>query len=201
MTRTASIVLSFLFLITVPLFSQNEIIDIIDIAKESVLQHSYQEASDQLSKALELLNEKLIFELSAAFPEPLKGWRADDVKNSKSNISNVTSLTVKRSYFKEGGGPSVDMEIVTNSMRIGSIKMLFSSPSMVKRAGNNLKISSVADRKCIERYDPIDRYAELTFVPTSTLLITIIGHDMKNIKTVTKYAERIDWDRLEEKFP
>ena len=200
-TRTGLLMLGFLFFRFTPLLSQDAIVEVIDQAKVLYLQESYLEASEQLTKALELLNDKLIIKLKSTFPDPLGGWRADDAKGSISRMANLTGLNAKRSYFKKGGGPSVDIEMVTNSIKIGNIKMLFSSPSMVKRAGSNLKISTVANRKCLEKYDPIDRYAELIFIPTSTLMITIIGQDMKNTKTIIKYAEKISWNVLEEVFP
>jgi len=150
---------------------------------------------------LKLINEKLIDELKSAFPKAPGGWRANEAKGSVSGISSLSGLTVKQSYFKKGGGPSIDIEMVTNSIKIGNIKMLFSSPSTVKRVDGKLKISIVADRNCLEKYDPVDRYAELIFVPTSTLMVTIIGQDMKSIDTVLKIAEKVNWEDLEEIFP
>ncbi len=199
-TRTGCLIIFFITLSSSLSFSQDNIIEVIDLAKDSYTQESYYDASKQLIKALQLINEKILSEIKASFPKPLNGWRALEAKSLKKEISSVSGLKVKRNYFKKGGGSSVDIEIVTNSMKIANIKMLFSSPSMLKRADSNLKINTIADFKCLEKYDPIDKYAELIFVPNSSLLITIIGQDMKDTKTIIKYAEKIDWEGLEEIF-
>lgn len=201
MTRTALMVICCFIFSFNSILAQDEIVETIDQAKELYLQQSFQEAAEQLTKALRLLNDKLLDKLKSAFPTPLGGWRANDAEGSVTQSSSFIGLLAKRSYFKEGGGSSVDIKLETNSIRIGNIKMLISSPAMLKRAGDNLAIGDVADRKCLERFDRIDRYAEITIVPTSTLMVTIIGQDMKDTQTVKKYAEKIDWDYLEANFP
>ncbi len=181
--------------------AQDPVADTIEQAKVLYLQGSYKETSEQLVKALQLVNEQLLEKLKKSFPKPEGGWRANEAIGNVAGMSFLTGLNAKRSYFKQGGGPSIDIEIVTNSVKIGNIKMLFASPSMIHRAGENLKISTVANRTCLEKYDPVDRYAELTFAPTSTLMITIIGQEMKNADAVIQYAGKIDWDELEKSFP
>ncbi|MEE4311276.1 MAG: hypothetical protein V2J62_05355 [candidate division KSB1 bacterium] len=181
--------------------SQDLVTETMDQAKAFYIQGNMKEAVQGLEKALQLINDRLEEKLTSSLPEPLNGWRADDAFATTSNMGHISGIKVKKRYYKKGGGPSVDIEIVTNSIKIGNIKRMFSSPSMLKRAGDNIKIATVADRKCVERFDPIDRYAELIFVPTSTLLITITGQDMKNTDTVSKYADRLNWNELEIHFP
>jgi hypothetical protein len=79
--------------------------------------------------------------------------------------------------------------------------MVFLNPSMLNQMGEGVKISTISDRRCIERYDLIDKFAELIFVPTSSLMITIRGWDMKNTDVVAKFAESVKWKLLEEIFP
>ena len=191
----------FLLMISSQSISQDPVTETMDQAKAFYLQGNMKEAVQGLEKALQLINDRLEEKLTGSLPEPLNGWRADDAFATTTNIGLVSGIKVKKRYYKKGGGPSVDIEIVTNSIKIGNIKRMFSSPSMLKRAGDNIKIATVAERKCVERFDPVDRYAELIFVPTSTLLITITGQDMKNTDTVSKYADRLNWNELEIHFP
>jgi hypothetical protein len=191
---------SLLFLST-SVFAQDPIVETIEQAKTFYLEKSYQEAAAQLSRALELINNKLIEDLKSATPQSLSGWRADDASSSISFVSEQAVLTVKRSYFKEGGGPSVDIELVVNSIKIGNIKMMFSSPATLNRAGEGLKINTIANQRCIERFDPVDRYAEFIFVPTAKLLVTITGQEMKNTDLITKFAEKVNWETLITNFP
>ena len=201
-SRTVFITI-FLVLLTVTTIvsAQVQIIDTINQAKEFVNRNDLQEAAQSLSKALEMINKKLLVYLKSSFPEPLKGWRADDPTGTISTSSSITSLKSKKIYYKKGGGSSVDISIETNSSKIGNIKNIMTSPSALNQAGNNLELVTIADKRCIKRFDIIDRYAELIFVPTSSVLIKIIGQDVKDLKIVTKYAEKINWNELELKFP
>lgn len=181
--------------------AQNEIIEAIDQAKQLYLEKKFSESASYLSHALELINKELLSQVAAAFPAPLNGWNADPPFSRAAKTAYTTSLVSNCKYFKAGGGQSVEIEIQTNSPRIANIKMAFVNPLMVKQLGADAKITTVNDRSCIERYDPIDKFAELVFVPTSSVLITIRGYEMKDIGIVAKYAERIKWDLLGEIFP
>ncbi len=182
-------------------YSQDEIIETIDQAKQLYLEKNFSESVNYLGHALELINNELLTRVESVFPEPFKGWRVDPPFSRTTETAYTTSLVSKCKYYKEGGGQSVEIEIQTNAPRIANIKMAFMNPLVVKQLGNGAKISTVNDRSCIERYDLIDKFAELIFVPLSSVMITIRGYEMKNINVVAKYAERIKWDLLGEIFP
>jgi len=180
---------------------QDEIIETIDQAKQFYLEKKLSESMDYLSHAVELINKAILSQVESIFPEPLKGWRSESPLSRTTELAYTSGLVSNCKYYKEGGGQSVEIEIQTNAPRIANIKMAFVNPLVVKQLGSGAKISTVNDRSCIERYDPIDKFAELIFVPTSSVLITIRGYEMKNIDVVAKYAERINWDLLGEIFP
>lgn len=182
-------------------YTQNEIIETIDQARQLYLEKNLSESANYLSHALELINKELLTQVESIFPEPLKGWSVDPPFSRAAETAYTTSLVSNCKYFKAGGGQSVEIEIQTNSPRIANIKMAFVNPLVVKQLGEGAKIATVNDRSCIERYDPIDKFAELVFVPTSSVLITIRGYEMKDVSVVAKYAERIKWDLLGEIFP
>lgn len=198
-----TIFITFVSLFSMITFShaQNEIIETIEEAKQLYLQKNFSESVNYLSRALELINEELLTQLESIFPEPFSNWRTDPPSSRVTKTAYTTSLISQCKYYKKGGGQSVDIEIQTNAPRIANIKMAFLNPSMVNQLGNGAKISTVNDRSCIERYDPIDKFAELIFVPTSSVLITIRGFEMKNTDAVTEYAEKVKWDLLEAIFP
>lgn len=181
-------------------FSQDEIIQTIDQAKQLYLEKNLSETIDYLNHAVELINKEILTQIESVFPEPLKGWRTEPPVSRAAKTAYTSSLVSNCKYYKEGGGQSVEIEIQTNAPRIANIKMAFVNPLVVKQLGDGAKISSVNDRRCIERYDPIDKFAELVFVPTSAVLITIRGYELKNIDVVAKYAARIKWDLLGEIF-
>ena len=200
-SRIVFLTLVFVLSLVLATNAQNEIIETIDEAKQLYLQKNLTESMNYLSHALELMNKELLAQLESAFPEPLKNWRADSPFSQTMKTAYTTSLVSKCQYFKEGGGQSVEIEIQTNAPRIANIKMAFVNPLMVKQLGDGAKIAAVSDRSCIERYDAIDQFAELVFVPTSSVMITIRGHEMKNTEVVAKYAEKVKWKLLEQIFP
>jgi hypothetical protein len=200
-SRTISITFVLIWSWVSLIYSQNEIIETIDQAKQLYLEKNFSESIDYLNQALELINKELLAQVESVFPEPLRGWKADPPFSRATETAYTTSLVSNCKYYKEGGGQSVEIEIQTNAPRIANIKMAFVNPLVVKQLGKGAKISTVNDRSCIERYDPIDKFAELIFVPASSVLITIRGYEMKNIDVVAKYAGRIKWDLLGEIFP
>ena len=196
---TLSMILNFVFIFT-PVFSQDEITETIEQAKQLYLQNDLSETATQLSRALELVNSELLIRLESIFPEPLKNWRMNTPTSRINKTAYTSGLISTCKYFKKGGGSSLDIRVETNTPRIANIKRAFVNPAMIKQLGSNAKISTVDDRRCIECYDPIDNFAELIFVANSSILITIRGHDVKNTKIAAKYAKNIEWDSLEEIF-
>lgn len=200
-SRTIFMTFVLIFSIVTFIYAQDEISNTIDEAKQLYLQKNLSESVNYLSRAIELINEELLTQLESIFPEPLHDWRVDPPSNRVTKTAYTTSLISRCQYYKKGGGQSVDIEIQTNATRIASIKMVFVNPSMLNQMGSGAKISTIHDRSCVERYDPVDKFAELIFVPTSSVLITIRGFELKNTDVVAKYAEKIKWDLFEEIFP
>ncbi|UCE07194.1 MAG: hypothetical protein JSW07_03940 [bacterium] len=199
--RTIFMTFVFTFSFVVLIHAQSEIIEAIDAAKQLYLQTNLSASVDHLSRAVELINEELLTQLESIFPEPLKNWRVDSPSSRVTKAAYTTSLISKCKYYKKGGGQSVDIEIQTNAPRIANIKMIFVNPLMLNQMGGGAKISTINDRSCIERYDPIDKFAELIFVPTSSVLITIRGYEMKNTAVIAEFTEKVKWDLLGEIFP
>jgi len=200
-TRTIFITCVFICSLVCSTYAQNEIIETIDEAKQLYLQKNLSESVSYLGRALELINKELLTQVESVFPEPLKNWKVDPPLSRTIETAYTSSLISTCKYYKRGGEQSIEIEIQTNAPRIANIKMAFVNPLMIKQLGDGAKISSVNDRSCIERYDPIDKFAELIFVPTSSVLITIRGYEMKNSEIVAEYAEKIKWDLLGEIFP
>lgn len=198
--RTVFMTFVLLLSFIVSLQAQHQVIETIDEAKAAYIQKNLKESVDYLSRALELINNELLTQLESIFPEPLKNWKVEPPSSQITKTAYTTSLLSKCKYYKEGGGQSLEIEIQTNAPRIANIKMAFVNPLMIKQLGESAKISTINDRSCIERYDPIDKFAELTFVPTSSVLITIRGYEMRNTEVVAKYAEKVKWEALEEIF-
>lgn len=200
-SRTAPWIFAVILIFSIKVSAQNEISNTIDQARQNYINKNLSESISDLNRALEMINQELLMQLESIFPDPLNDWRAEPPLSQVTKSAYSTSLVSKCKYYKKGGGQSVDIEIQTNAPRIANIKMAFVNPSLLSQMGEGVKISTVTDRRCIERYDLIDKFAEMIFVPTSSLMITIRGWDMKNTGVVAKFAERVKWNVLDEIFP
>lgn len=204
LTRTARCGILVLLLVVNAHFSsaqQDEIVDVIDQAKEAYVERDYQQAASQLQKAWQMVNQLLTEELKTFFPEPTKGWRADSPTSAVTGMTFLVGFNARRSYYRKGGGSSVDIEFISNASKISTYRMWLVNPTLMSQTSARTRISTVAGFRCIEKYDAIDRYAELNFLPGSNLLVTLKGYDMKDTKELQKLADKIDWNGLQQRFP
>lgn len=200
-SRTAHWIFIFVFIGCSNALAQSETSVTIDQAKQNYLNRNLAGAISDLTRALELINQELLKQLESGFPAPPNDWKADPPMSQVTKTAYATGLVSKCKYYKLGGGQSIDIEFQTHAPKISNIKMAFLNPSMLNQMGDGVKIATVSERRCIERYDVIDKFAELIFIPTSSLMITIRGWDMKNTSVVAKFAESIKWKILEEIAP
>lgn len=186
--------------LTLPTLAQDEITEALDAAKQLYAQKNITESIQALNRALELLQNALLQQLEGLFPKPLDNWRSEPPISRVNRTAYSTGLIANCKYFKKGGGPSVEIEIQTHAPRIANIKMALTNPSLLNQMGGGARIATVADRRCIERYEPVDNFAELIFVPGASVLILVRGYDMKDASVVVQFAERINWDQLDTLF-
>lgn len=189
-----------IFLLTIA-SAQEKVPDIVHRALISYQGKNYLQAVRQLNEAILLIQQDLQQKMNRCFPEELKDWRSDESELQSSSIGIATDIAIRKSYFKKGGGKSVDIKIELSPTKVANIRMMFVNPSQVKRAGNTMKLDQVADQKCLSSHDRIDRYARLIFIPSSSVKVTIIGYDMNDLKTVTRFAGKMDWSYIQRTFP
>ncbi len=200
-SRTGFITVFVTMLLASASFCQEEVLRSIEEAKGFYLAKQISQAAKSLSTALDLVNKEIIAQVESIFPEPLNNWRRDLPLSRITLTAYTTSVVSKCRYYKQGGGQSVEIEIQTNAPRIANIKMAFANPAMVKQLGDGARIVSLGYHSAIERYDGVDRFAELMLAPTPTVLITIRGYEMNNTDVVTKFAEKFNWKLVEQLFP
>jgi hypothetical protein len=187
--------------LAMPTLAQDEITEAMDAAKQFYAQKNIAESIQALNRALELLQSAMLQQLELLFPKPLDNWRGEAPTSRVNKTAYATGLLANCKYFKKGGGPSVEIEIQTHAPRIANIKMAFMNPSLLNQMGGGAKIITIADQRCIERYEPVDKFAELIFVPAASVLILVRGYEMNDASVVSQFAERIDWDQLAALFP
>ena len=75
------------------------------------------------------------------------------------------------------------------------------SMSVAKSVVSALVGIAVADGMIQSIDDPVDKYGELIFVPTTSVIITLKAFDCKSTKKIRKLSESVNWTLLETQFP
>jgi hypothetical protein len=178
----------------------DEVGDLIDYAKKAYLENDYRNAAAQLNKALDKINQLLVNDLKSFLPEPFNGWDADPPEGGASGLDLLSKLSVKRRYFKRGTGKSIEFEIISNSPQIPSLRMWLSNPQILN-SKENIQIDEIDDKRCITRFEALDRFAEVNMIVGSSMLVRIRGFEAKNLDDVKDFAKKLDVKKMEVKFP
>ncbi len=179
---------------------ENEVIEVMKEAQDAYKLKDYREASNQLIKALRLVNEQFVQELMRYLPEPFDGWEADRPEGVTPGLTISTELSVKRRYFKRGTGKSIELDIISNAVKIPTLRSWIINPDVLKTQPG-IEIIELNDMACIAKFDSVDKYAELNFIVGSSILIVIRGFEAKNLDDVKKFGEKIKVNEIENKFP
>jgi hypothetical protein len=179
---------------------ENEVVDVINEAKDACKLKDYREASNQLIKALRMVNEQFVQELMRYLPEPFEGWEADRPEGVTPGLTISTELSVKRRYFKRGTGKSIELDIISNAAKIPTLRSWIINPEILK-AQPGIEIIEIKDMRCISKFDSVDKYAEINMIIGSSILVIVRGFEAKDLNDVKKFTEKIKISEIENKFP
>jgi|GEM_PF-1822035 len=179
---------------------EDEVLMTIEEARSAYQNKEYREAAFQLNKALNQINKQIVEELKTFLPEPFGGWDADKPESGASGLALLAELSVKRRYYKRGTGKSIDVELVSNAPKIPNIRMWLSNPRLMS-AEEGLQIEEINNARCITKYEPGDRYAEVNILIGSSMLVIIRAFEAKDLDDAKKFAEKINVNAMEDRFP
>lgn len=179
---------------------ENEVVEVMNEAKDAYKLKDYREASNQLTKALRMVNEQFVQELMRYLPEPFDGWEADRPEGVTPGLTISTELSVKRRYFKRGTGKSIELDIISNATKIPTLRSWIINPDILKTQPG-IEIVELKDMRCIAKFDAVDKYAEINLIIGSSILVIIRGFEAKDLNDVKKFAEKIKVNEIENKFP
>ena len=147
-------------------------------------------AASQLDYAATLIRQQKAGKVTAVFPEPLAGWRAEKAEsNSAGGMMMGGGITASRNYQK--GDASVEIELVMDSPMMQSILMMFNNPSMIAMSG--AKLIKVQGNKAMLKDEDGD--IEIQLVINNNALFTIRGYSV-SVEQVKAYAEALNLDKL-----
>jgi hypothetical protein len=155
------------------------------------------EAVTSLSYAIGQIQQKQALGLKEVFPEPLKGWKAEEA--STGNLAPMALLgggvAVSRHYFADDSDKTVDIEMVSDSPLLQSILMFTSNPAVLA-SQPGAKLIKVKEHKGIQKFSSQDKEGEINLVVRSRMLISIKGDGLESVDDLVAYANAIHFEAL-----
>jgi hypothetical protein len=158
---------------------------------------SYSEAVNALNFAVGQIQQMQASGLKNVFPEPLKGWKAEESTGQFGAASFMGGgVSASRRYYMENGDKEVNIEIVTDSPLLQSVMMFYSNPAFFSSQPGT-KLVKIQGRKAVQKFDPQNREGEINLIIGSRMLVTIKGQSLEKVDDVLAYANAIQYDALE----
>ena len=129
-------------------------------------------------------------ELGKLFPEPLSGWKADEVESQAGSTAFFGGgINASRSYRKDGG--QLEISITKDSPLLQTMGMLFTNPSMATMGG--YKVKRIKGQTAMIKSE--DNSQELQMMVANSILIQITGRGI-NENDLKAYAEALDIEAI-----
>jgi len=183
-----------------PAAAQDDVLTTLTLARFAYTAKNYQEAATQLQTALQFLNQLLVDQLKTFLPAPPAGgaWKAEEAQGSTAGMAFMAGLSASRHYVQDSSAQTVDVEIVSSSPLIATMRVLVANPMML---GSEGRLVMVQGQKCVERVVAADKTGELTCLPGSSVMVTIKGQAIPTAETLRTFANAMDFAGLQAKFP
>jgi len=158
---------------------------------------SYSDAVAALNFAVGQIQQKQTAGLKNVFPEPLKGWKAEESAGEFGGAQMLGGgITASRHYFVENGDQTVDIEIVTDSPLLQSVLMFYTSPAFFANQPDT-KLVKIQGRKAVQKFNAKEKEGEISIVIGSRMLVSIKGRELPASDDMVAYANAINYEMLE----
>lgn len=172
--------------------SADDVTDTIEEALANYKKGEYKKAGEDLTYALEIINQKKSNDLKAFLPEPLSGWTAEDATSQSAGAAMLGGGTfLTRNYQKDDA--SITIEMIMDAPMIQGMAMMFSNPMLLSSDGGEL--TRVKREKAIIKYQTADKSGEISILISNRILLTIKGDNVAK-DDIMAYANAIDFDKL-----
>jgi len=165
----------------------DEITDQIMQAIELYKAGDYAGAAGDLEFAAAQIRQMRAGEISAALPEALAGWVAQDTETASMGASYMGGATsANRSYTKDEA--SIDVNILTDSPMLSSLSMLLNNPMLLSTSGQ--KLIRVEGNKGALDWDGDS--GDLNVVVNGNVLVSLSASNCTK-DDLMAYAEAVDY--------
>ena len=170
--------------------------DVIDSVNEGLQYYKngkYTESASSLNYAVQLIQQKRVGSLKLLFPNPLKGWKAEEARSNAGGTIFGAGINASRKYNK--GSSSVSIKVVADSPMLQGIMIMFSNPMFAQSDGGKLK--KIGGQKAIVKYDAANKNGEILVAIANRFLITIRGNNVSE-ETLMDYTKAVDFKKIAE---
>lgn len=184
------------FLISAVAYSAaaDDVTDSIEEAVDAYKKGEYKKASEELTYALESINQKKGNSLKIYLPEPLEGWTADEATAQTANAAMLGGGTMlSRTYHKSES--LVTIEMVMDSPLMQGIAMMMANPMF--RSSEMGELTRINKEKAMVKYDNKEKSGNITMIVANRIMVTIKGETVSKEELIA-YANAIDLKKLKE---
>ena len=174
--------------------------EIEDAANEGIKLYkmgSLKEAAAQWDYAATLARQEIAQQVAELLPGPLPGWSLEDGGNEGFGGGMFGGgVSVQRSYRKEAGDESVELQLMSDNPMMQSMSMMFANPSMAAMSG--MKFRTVAGQRALLQ-DKGQDYELIFSLRDGKAMLMIEASGGDAAANAEAYAEAIDFKALNEK--
>ncbi|MCD6654133.1 MAG: hypothetical protein LT067_05140 [Sulfurovum sp.] len=170
----------------------DDVTDSIEEAVDAYKKGEYKKASEELTYALESINQKKGNSLKIYLPEPLEGWTADEATAQTANAAMLGGGTMlSRTYHKSES--LITIEMVMDSPLMQGIAMMMANPMF--RSSEIGELTRINKEKAMIKYDNKEKSGDITMIVANRIMVTVKGETVSKEELIA-YAKAIDLKKL-----
>lgn len=170
----------------------DDVTDSIEEAVDAYKKGEYKKASEELTYALESINQKKGNSLKIYLPEPLEGWTADEATAQTANAAMLGGGTMlSRTYHKSES--LITIEMVMDSPLMQGIAMMMANPMF--RSSEMGELTRINKEKAMIKYDNKEKSGDITMIVANRIMVTVKGETVSKEELIA-YAKAIDLKKL-----
>lgn len=157
----------------------------------------YKQAITELNFAIAEIQSKVDEAAKQVLPEPLPGWKAEEAEAQSMAMMGMGGTTISRSYFKEGSGERVEIQIVADSPMIQMFAMMMTNPMMMQ-SDPSTKVFRHNGKRGLMKHEKNSREWEATLLlGNGRIMVQVSGTNLADESPVLAYLDAIDLKKIE----
>ncbi|MDM3871128.1 hypothetical protein QSV34_07125 [Porticoccus sp. W117] len=174
-------------LLASPAFA-DKVTEQIELGIEAYNDKDYQAAIDELQYAISQIQSKLDKDNAQLLPEPLEGWKAEDVEHNNAAMAMMGGGTHMSKRYRKGR-ESVEISISANSPMVTGLGAMINNP-MLLRSDPNAEPFRYQRNKGIKRKER--NSVEITLMLAGQILLQVKGQNLSDEAVLEEFLAAMD---------